>query len=168
MTDLLELDEAIAAVDFREVMAKVPTSVAVVAGLDAGHPVGLTVGTFASVSLDPPLISVCVAKTSQSWPQIRPSGLFALSVLADGQHEVCASFSAKGPDKFSSVDWEASRRGLPWVHGSVAHLDCAVETEIEAGDHLIVIGRVLELNHGDQDTPMVFHARRLGGVRHDG
>lgn len=167
MVELLELGEAIDSTDFRELMAKVPTSVAVVAGIDGGHPVGLTVGTFASVSLGPPLVSVCVAKTSQSWPRIVPAGLFSLSVLAAGQQDVCAAFATKGPDKFDAVDWEASRRGLPWIRGSVVHLDCALETEIEAGDHLIVVGRVLELSHGEEEAPMVFHQRRLVGVRHD-
>lgn len=167
MVELLELDEAIDSTDFRELMAKVPTSVSVVAGIDGGHPVGLTVGTFVSVSLEPPLVSVCVAKTSQSWPRIVPTGLFSLSVLAAGQQDVCAAFSAKGPDKFAMVDWETSPCGLPWVSGSVAHLDCSVEAEIEAGDHLIVVGRALELSHGAEHAPMVFHERRLRGVRHD-
>lgn len=168
MVDLWEMSEAIDSGDFRDLMARVPTSVAVVAGMDGEQPVGLTVATFVSVSLQPALISVCVAKTSQSWPRIAPSQLFSLSVLSAAQNDVCSAFSVTGPDKFAAVDWKVSARGLPWVCGSVAHLDCAIEAEIEAGDHLIVLGRVLQLNHGEDDGPMVFHQRRLGGVRHDG
>jgi 3-hydroxy-9,10-secoandrosta-1,3,5(10)-triene-9,17-dione monooxygenase reductase component len=168
MLELVALGETIAPADFRELMAKVPTSVAVVAGMDDGHPVGLTVGTLASVSLEPPLISIAVARTSESWPRIAPSGVFSVSVLSAEQRHVCAAFSEKGPDKFAAIDWETSYRGQPWIRGSVAHLDCAVDTVIEAGDHVIVLGRVLELAHGEEDAPMVFHRRGLGGVRHDG
>ena len=168
MTRLLELGESIDVREFRALMARVPTSVAVVAGNDAGHPVGLTVGTFTSVSLDPPLVSVCVARTSQSWPRIAPSGLFSLSVLAADQGDVCAAFAATGPDKFATVSWQPSRRELPWVSGSVAHLDCAVDTVVEAGDHLLVLGRVLELSHGAESLPMIFHERQLTSVRHVG
>ena len=167
LTEVLQPAERIDAADFRALMAQVPTSVAVVAGMDGGHPVGLTVGTFVSVSLEPALVSVCVARTSESWPRIAPTERFSLSVLATDQQDVCAAFSAKGPDKFAAVDWELGHHGMPWVRGSVAHLDCAVEAEIVAGDHLVVVGRVLTLADGAGRSAMVFHQRRLGGVRHD-
>ncbi len=149
---------------FRALMARVPTSVAVVAGLDDGVPVGLTVGTFVSVSLDPPLVSFCAGRTSQSWPRIRGGAEFGVSVLAADQHDVCAAFASKAPDKFASIAWSTGERGQPLVDGAVAHLECRVETEVAAGDHTVVIGRVLDLRAGDHDAAMVFHARRLGGV----
>ena len=167
MTGVEQLDrlgQPVEAADFRTMMARVPTSVAVVAGLDAGTPVGLTVGTFVSVSLDPPRVSFCAGRRSESWPRIRPGGEFSVSILAHDQHDVCGALASKDRDKFGSIGWSLSERGLPVIDGAVAHVECRLETEVPAGDHTIVLGRVLELRAGESDAAMVFHARRLTRV----
>lgn len=148
---------------YRNVMGHVPTSVVVVAGreLDTGQPAGLVVGTFQSLSLDPPLVSFSVARTSSSWPKIRPSGRFSGSVLASGQDAVCRAMSAKHTDKFAGVDWTESVDGNPHICRAHAWIDCETERELEAGDHIIVVARVFRLTAGDGE-PLVFHRGRLG------
>lgn len=150
----------------RTVLRNVPTSIAVVAGLDTmGRPVGLAVGTFTSVSLEPPLVAFCPGSESMSWPRIRPTGRFCISVLGVGQDAVCAVFATKGENKFDGLDWQPSVNGAPRIPGSVAHLDCELEVEHLAGDHTVVIGRVTAIESGGSAVPLVFLKGRLIGVR---
>lgn len=152
---------------YRDVMGRLPTSVVVVAGREAetGRAAGLVVGTFQSLSLDPPLVCFSVAETSSSWPKIRPGGLFSASVLATGQDEVCRALASKAEDKFSAVDWHASPDGTPRISGAHTWVDCETLHEWEGGDHLIVIARVRTLIVGDGHEPLVFYRGRLGGYR---
>ncbi len=142
---------------FREVMAHVPTSVAVVAGLVDGEPKGLSVGTFVPVSLDPPLIGFFVARTSKSWPVINDGGAFCVSVLGDDQEEVSARFAVSGPDKFAGVEWHRSPSGHPVVAGSVAWVDCEIDRLVDAGDHVLVLGRVLDMGVERGQQPLLHH-----------
>lgn len=152
---------------YRDVMGRLPTSVVVVAGREPNseRTAGLVVGTFQSLSLEPPLVCFSVADTSNSWPKIRPCGLFSASVLAAGQDAVCRALSSKAEDKFSVVDWHASPDGAPRISGAHAWIDCETLHEWEGGDHLIVIARVRTLIAGDGHEPLVFHRGRLGGYR---
>lgn len=151
---------------FRDVMGRLPTGVVVVAGRDTatGSPAGLVVGTFQSLSLDPPLVSFSVAATSSSWPKIRPSGHFSASILADEQNDVCRALASKQPDKFAFVDWLESIDGSPQITGAHAWIDCSTVQELEGGDHIIVIAEVRSLDSGGGE-PMVFHRGRLGSYR---
>ncbi|MEU6129900.1 flavin reductase family protein [Saccharopolyspora sp. NPDC047091] len=151
---------------FRDVMGHLPTGVVVVAGRDheRGMPAGLVVGTFQSLSLDPPLVCFSVATSSRSWPKIRPSGFFSASVLTDGQDAVCRAMSGKQEDKFAEVDWQESADGSPQIMGAHAWIDCRTVQELEGGDHLIVIGEVRGMATGSGD-PLVFHRGRFGGYR---
>lgn len=152
--------------NFRDVMGHLPTGVVVVAGREpgSGNPAGLVLGTFQSLSLDPPLVSFSVATTSTSWPKVRPAGFFSASVLADGQNDVCRALSSKQDDKFTAVDWHESADDTPQISGAHAWIDCRTVRELEGGDHLIVIAEVRRLNAGG-GQPMVFHRGRLGGYR---
>lgn len=150
---------------FRTVMRRVPTSVAIVAGVDAHqHPVGLAVGTFTSVSLDPPLVAFCPGSTSTSWPRIRPVRRFSISLLAESQREICAVFASKAEDKFAGLNWYPGTNGAPRLHGAVAYVDCDLEIEHDAGDHTVVIARVTALEAGDGSAPLVFVEGRYLGV----
>ena len=151
---------------FRDVMGHLPTGVVVVAGREpeTGNPAGLVVGTFQSLSLDPPLVIFSVATTSSSWPKIRPAGHFSASVLADGQNDVCRALSRKQDDKFTGVDWHESADGTPQIAGAHAWIDCRTVRELEGGDHIIVIAEVRRLDAGGGE-PLVFHRGRLGGYR---
>ena len=126
---------------FRQVMAHVPTSVAVVAGVVDGLPKGLSVGTFVPVSLDPPLVGFFVATTSKSWPPIESSGSFCVSVLGHDQAEISSRFAVSEADKFDGVEWRPSPSGNPVLVGAVALVDCDIERVVETGDHVLVLGR---------------------------
>jgi 3-hydroxy-9,10-secoandrosta-1,3,5(10)-triene-9,17-dione monooxygenase reductase component len=149
---------------YRKVLGHFPTGVTVVAAQVGGHPVGLAIGSFFSVSLDPPLVGFCVATTSSTWPLIEPVGSFGVSVLAEDQHETSGRFASKAEDKFEGVSWEPSRvTGSPLIHGAVAHIDCTLEQQHAAGDHLIVTGRVKDLDvHRDDVGPLLFFKGAYG------
>lgn len=147
---------------FRDVLGHFPTGVTVVTGVDArGTPHGITIGSFVSVSLDPPLVGFLPGKTSRSWPHIAESGKFCVNILAADQDEFCWRF-AKEPadgesDKFSGLTWTRAPSGSPILPGVIAWIDCSIESETDAGDHHFVIGRVVDLSHEvGVDDAMVF------------
>ncbi|WP_432251664.1 flavin reductase family protein [Streptomyces sp. HNM1019] len=152
--------------DFRHVMSHLPTGVVAVTAVEpaSARPVGLIVGTFASLSLEPPLVAFSVARTSDSWPRVRHGGRFSASVLAERQDAVCRSLSRRSGDKFADVPWHPSPDGAPRVNSAVAWIDCALEQELDGGDHVIVVARVLRMSTGPGE-PLVFHKGRLGGYR---
>jgi 3-hydroxy-9,10-secoandrosta-1,3,5(10)-triene-9,17-dione monooxygenase reductase component len=147
---------------FRAVLGHVPTSVAIVAGVVAGVPWGLSVGTFVPVSLEPPMVGFFVDRKSTSWPRISPVGAFCVSVLAADQVELSRRFAISNSDKFSGVPWHRAPSGHPVIEGSVAWVDCALGVETEAGDHVFVLGRVLDLGVETGGTPLLHHR---GGYR---
>lgn len=149
---------------FREVLGQYPTGVCVVCGVSAdGAPTGLVVGSFTSVSLDPPLVAFFPDHASTSWPQIRPSGAFCVNVLAHDQHHLCRQFSARGGDKFAGVHWRASKgSGSPILERALAWVDCSLEAVHPTGDHDIVVGRVLGLDVGADAPPLLFHRGGYG------
>ena len=142
---------------FRQVLGHVPTSVAVVAGLVGGSPKGLSVGTFVPVSLEPPLVGFFVARTSTSWPEISGAGSFCVSILGAGQSGLSARLATSGTEKFDGIAWEPAPSGHPVIAGSVAWVDCEIEAEQRAGDHIFVLGRVLALGVGSGSTPLLHH-----------
>lgn len=143
---------------FRNVLGHFPTGVTVVATIDEGRPLGLAVGSFFSVSLEPPLVGFCVMTDSSTWPLIERTGRFAVSVLADDQSDICRRLATKATDKFDGVAWRpASVTGSPVLDRAVAHIDCELEQKHEAGDHWIVVGRVRGLAlHRSEAVPLLF------------
>ena len=131
---------------FRDVFRTVPTAVAIVTALTPdGVPVGLTVGSFASVSLEPPIVSLSVVHTSTSWAVVRDLEVFGVSVLASDQAETVRTFSATKVDRMSRVGWSAGPHGLPVVAGAVAFVACRTRDLITVGDHEVVFADVLDL-----------------------
>jgi flavin reductase (DIM6/NTAB) family NADH-FMN oxidoreductase RutF len=110
---------------------------------DDEAPWGLTANSFTSVSLDPPLVLVCIARTAGSCPAFLAARGFAVNILSDAQQALSARFASKRPDKFAGVSYRFGATGAPIIEGSLAWLDCAVRQRIEAGDHIILIGEVL-------------------------
>jgi flavin reductase (DIM6/NTAB) family NADH-FMN oxidoreductase RutF/DNA-binding IclR family transcriptional regulator len=143
---------------FRRVLGHFPTGVAVITGIDPeGKPAGMAIGSFTSVSLDPPLVAFLPDKSSSSWPKIQPSGTFCVNILASEQESVCRAFAVKGGDKFASFSWAPSDgTGSPKLDDVVAWIDCDIETVHEAGDHYIVIGRVRDLDVANPSLPLLF------------
>ena len=142
---------------FRQVLGHFPTGVAVVTGMDAdGKPAGMAVGSFTSVSLDPPLVAFMPDRSSTSWPRFRDSGSFCVNILGAEQESVCRTFAGRGGDKFAELTWRPAGSGAPVLDGVLAWIDCDTEVVHEAGDHFIVIGRVRELDIGTPALPLVF------------
>ncbi|MET4061297.1 3-hydroxy-9,10-secoandrosta-1,3,5(10)-triene-9,17-dione monooxygenase reductase component [Arthrobacter sp. UYP6] len=151
---------------YREVMRHHPTGVAAVSSLDPDtkEPCGLVVGSLASLSLDPALITFSVGRSSASWPKIARAGKFTVSLLAQGQQDVAAALSRRTEDKFAGVSWTLSPLATPQIDGALGWIDCTVERELDGGDHLLVIAHVVGLSAAGGE-PMVFHGGSLGGFR---
>lgn len=151
---------------FRTVLGHVPTSVVIVTGLDnKGELHGITIGSFTSVSLDPPLIGFLPGTKSKSWASIRESARFCVNVLGSDQEDVCWRFAKEGEDRFAGLDWTSSEGGSPIIPGSIAWIDCSLESETIAGDHYFVLGAVESLGHRDDVTDaMIFFKGKVNKV----
>ncbi|HEY5334287.1 MAG TPA: flavin reductase family protein, partial [Solirubrobacterales bacterium] len=139
------------------VMGHLPTGVSVAAAAAADGPAGLVVGSFMSVSLEPPLIAISPALSSNSWPAIREAGHFCVNVLSERQENLARRFATSGGDKFAGVDWRPARSGSPVLTGAVTWIDCRLYSEEVAGDHWLVLGEVLELDIESGHGPLIFH-----------
>jgi flavin reductase (DIM6/NTAB) family NADH-FMN oxidoreductase RutF len=147
------MSAAIDQAHYRQVLGHFPTGVVIVA---APGPVGTAIGSFFSISLEPPLVGFCIGSSSSSWPGIRESGVFCVSVLAHDQEAVCRAFAQKGADKFAGLGWTAMASGSPRINDCTAWIDCDIETVHEAGDHDVVIGRVREMGVEREEKPLLF------------
>lgn len=153
---------------FRDVLGRFASGVTVVTTLSDGEPIGMTCQSFTSVSLQPPLVLFCPARTSLAWPRIHQAGRFCVNFLADHQADVSTTMATRGIDKFAGVGWEPSpATGSPLLHGVLGHVDCSIHAVHEAGDHYVVIGRVLDLAvaaPGDSHA-LTFFRGRYGSTR---
>ncbi|HKX76977.1 MAG TPA: flavin reductase family protein [Novosphingobium sp.] len=149
---------------FRKVLGSYPTGVCAITALDAEkQPVAMVVGTFTSVSLDPPLVGFLPDKGSSTWPRIEGAGHFCVNVLGSDQQELCRQLAARGPDKFLGVDFEISPHGVPVLSKAIARIECSIRSVTDAGDHWFVLGNVLHLETTREDDPLLFHRGRYGG-----
>lgn len=140
------------------------TGVAVITARGSdGRPVGMAVQSFSSVSLDPPLVCFCPARTSTTWPRIQAAGAFAVNILAADQREVCRAFAVTGGDKFAGVPWRAGGNGAPVLDGVLASVECDLEDVLDGGDHAIALGRVTALTAHREGAPPLLYFRRAYG-----
>ena len=148
---------------FRKVLGHYPTGVCVITSTDhEGRPIGMSVGSFTSVSLTPPLVAFFPDQRSTTWQSIRATGHFCVNVLGDDQGAMSQKFAKSSADKFAGVVHRTSELGLPILDGVVAWIDCQVHAVHEAGDHLIVVGNVVSLATDQGAEPLIFHK---GGYR---
>ncbi len=147
----------IAPQDFRRALGHYPTGVTVVAAApEDGSPVAVVVGTFTSVSLDPPLVGFLIDRTSRSWPSIRETGRFCVSVLSASQEHICRAFATKAPHRFRYLSPLPSS-GQPRLTGASLWVDCTIDQVMPAGDHEFVLGRVHEFGVADEPSrPLLF------------
>lgn len=143
-----------------------PSGVTAICALVDGLPVGMAASSFTSVSIDPPLVSVCVAHSSTTWPVLRSGSRLGVSVLAADHNDVARSLAAKGADRFADVSWESTPDGAVFIHESALWLDCTVDAEVPAGDHNIVLLRVGSLQPYPDVAPMVFHGSKFRRLAH--
>jgi flavin reductase (DIM6/NTAB) family NADH-FMN oxidoreductase RutF len=148
--------------EFRRALGHLPTAVTVVTAFADDGLKGMSANSVTSVSLDPPLILVCPARTSTTWPKIRATGKFCVNVMAHHHVEACKRFALRGADRFAGVDWH-ERDGGPAFDDAVAWIDCELQDEHDAGDHTIAIGRVLSIEASTEARPLVFFRGLYGG-----
>lgn len=147
---------------FRSVLSHYPTGVCAVTALNHGVPTGFVVGSFTSVSLQPALVGFFPDKKSTTFPKVRQAGAFCVNVLSAEDEQLCRLFSAKGADRFRSVAWRPGPTGSPILDRATAWVDCSIDQIVEVGDHLLVVGRVVDLGRGADGDPLLFHRGRYG------
>lgn len=155
---------------FRKVLGRFPTGVTIVTAMDGNRPTGLAIGSFTSVSLDPPLVAFLPTKSSSSYAAIEKAQAFCVNVVAEDQKAVTGVFASKAEDKFAGVDWEpAPVTKSPRLAGCLAWMDCKVHAIYDGGDHWIVVGAVQEMDAEDRDVgPLLFFTGAYGGfAAHD-
>jgi 3-hydroxy-9,10-secoandrosta-1,3,5(10)-triene-9,17-dione monooxygenase reductase component len=157
--------QTLAAHRFRRVLGRFPTGVVLVTARTADGPTGMAVNSFTSVSLDPPLVAFCAARSSSTWPRIREVGAFSVNVLGEGHADVSRRFARKGIDRFAGLGHRPGVTGAPVLDGVAAHLDCELHAVHEAGDHVIVLGRVVHLDADEGVRPLVFHGGDYCGLQ---
>ncbi|MFD3903064.1 flavin reductase family protein [Streptomyces sp. CB04723] len=149
--------------EFRRVLGHFASGVTVVTARDADGPAGFACQSFASLSLDPPLVSFMVARTSTTWPRIARAGAFCVNILGAEQGVLCRGFAVSGADKFAGVGYaDAPATGSPLLDSVPAWIDCRVHAVHTGGDHLIVVGRVEALGAAEEGEPLLFHRGAFG------
>src|ERR1700728_4260906 len=134
--------------DRRTTLGHFASGLVIIAARHEGRPVGLSIQSFASLSLDPPLVSLSVSLTSATWPAIAEEGRFCASVLSADQEALCRRFAVSGADKFAGVPWTASPpTPSPRIEGALAWVDCGIRAAYQAGDHWLIVADVLDLDH---------------------
>lgn len=151
----VEIPAQLDAKTFRDVLGCCPTGVALITGLVDDTPLGMVVGTFTSISLDPPLVGFFPGRQSKTWSSIAPSGRFCVNILSCDQAELSRSFAAASKDRFRQVIRGSSPAGLPLIEGVSAWVDCTIAGTHEIGDHYLVVGAVEAMGRSDA-LPLVF------------
>ncbi|HLU58032.1 MAG TPA: flavin reductase family protein [Pseudonocardia sp.] len=150
----------------REVLGHFASGIVVVTASGPSGPLGFTCQSFASLSLEPALVSFAPARTSSTWPRIRETGAFCVNVLSAGQQHLSAGFARSGVDKFAGVSWWPGPEGAPVLDGACAWIACTLWREYDGGDHTIVVGRVRDLGADPTRPPLLYHRGRYGLARH--
>ncbi|MGC5004518.1 flavin reductase family protein [Streptomyces sp. DT203] len=149
--------------EFRRVLGHFATGVTVVTAQAPDGPAGFACQSFASLSLDPPLVTFMVARTSTTWPRIARAGAFCVNILGAEQDALCRGFAVSGADKFAGVTYGAApATGSPLLASVPAWVDCRIQAVHTGGDHLIVVGRVEALGAADGVAPLLFHRGAFG------
>ena len=146
---------------YRRVLGYYATGVSVLTAQGPEGPVGMACNSLTSVSLDPPLIAVCPAKTSETWPAIRDTGRFVANVMAADDVARVLAFAKKGRDRFAEVAWHPRDCG-PALDDALAWIECVVVDEHDAGDHTIAVAQVVALDAPRDADPLVFFRSRYG------
>lgn len=139
---------------FKAILGHYASGLTVISTLIDGKPVGFTCQSFHSVSMDPPLVSFNVMKRSTSWPGVRANGQFSVNVLSHGQSAISNALARSAPDKWDSIDWRETPAGNPLIDQCLVWLDCELFEEHEAGDHTLVIARVIDMQSLDAVPPL--------------
>ncbi len=141
----------------RRVFGAFPTGVTAVAALADDEPIGLTANSFTSVSLDPPLVSVCIARTSRTWPRLALAPRLGVSVLSAAQEHVGRQLATRRERRFDGLDWRVAEHGAVLLEGASGWIEASITQQVDAGDHHIVVLAVHDLDADHDLRPLVFH-----------
>lgn len=148
---------------FRKTLGHYPTGVAVITGVAAnGAPAGMVVGSFTSVSMNPPIVAFLPRIDSATFVELRSSGTFCVNVLASDQEALCRTFAVSGGDKFAGVSWTAGPGGAPILDGAVCWIECDWADVLPAGDHYVVMGNVIDMGVQRASLPLLFFQSGYG------
>lgn len=150
---------------FRDALGRFATGVAFVTAAPDGEPAGLVVNSLTSVSLEPPLVSFCPSRSSLTWSRMRRAGRFGVNILGRKHERFAMRATPAGADRFAGLNWELGPRGAPLLTDALATLECEILAEHPAGDHSIVIGRVVDVRISPLKDPLVFFAGAFGALR---
>jgi flavin reductase (DIM6/NTAB) family NADH-FMN oxidoreductase RutF len=151
---------ALSSEEFRRACGRFATGVTIASVMDlAGTPHGLTVSSFASLSLHPPLVLICLGHQVTAIESFRAATHFGISVLSEAQRDLAERFARKGPDRFNGVKWHRGRSGVPLLDGVLAAMECKLHQRFTSGDHDIVVGQMLR-THVTEGAPLVHYASR--------
>jgi flavin reductase (DIM6/NTAB) family NADH-FMN oxidoreductase RutF len=150
---------------FRIALGRFATGVAFVTGAPDGEPAGMIVNSLASVSLEPPLVSFCPARSSLTWSRIRRAGRFGVNVLGRQHERFAARAVPAGADRFAGLDWELGSGGVPLLTDALASFECEIAAEHPTGDHWIVVGRVDNLRISPIKDPLIFFGGAFRSVQ---
>ena len=149
---------------FKLALGNYPTGVTIITAKGGDVPVGLTANSFASVSLDPLLILWSIDHKASSLETFKTSKHFAIHILEANQQELCKTFASKNVDRFDLCQWSESDNSVPIIDGTFAVLECETFDTIEAGDHTIIIGKVINIDVDSEKDPMLYHRRVFGPI----
>lgn len=151
--------------EFRRVCGHYATGVGVVTAVVEGAPVGLSINSFTSVSLEPLLVSFYAAHTSTTWAQMKNSDSFAVNILSESQHDLISTFSKKGIDRFANLEWSrAPITGSPLLPNTSGWIDCRVTQVHDIGDHYLVVGEVLDLYSKTDEGPLLYYKGKIASL----
>jgi flavin reductase (DIM6/NTAB) family NADH-FMN oxidoreductase RutF len=145
----------------RQAFSCFPSGVAALCGSDAGKPTGMAASTFTSVSLDPPLVSVCLANASRTWNRLRRRPGLGISVLGESHAVACRRLTDADASGFAGIAWVATPRGAVFIHGATSWLECTLFAELPGGDHVIALLRVTAVEFDRTAAPLIFHASKF-------
>lgn len=141
---------------FKEAMSHFACGVTIVTTEHEGKPYGMTVSAFASLSLHPPLVLICIEQSVKTHDAIRAAGSFGVSMLERSQADVSGRFASRSDDKFSGITTRRGTNGVPLIDGAICTLECRVQNELPGGDHTIFVGEVLDAQTSE-GAPLVYH-----------
>ncbi|MEP9352025.1 flavin reductase family protein [Xanthobacter sp. KR7-65] len=153
----IDLDARLDPRELRNALGRFATGIAVVMAKDEQGPIGVTVNSFSSVSLDPPLILFCMARTLNSLERLEKATAYSVNILLGSQKDISNRFARAGEDKFADVAWTDGRLGAPLLTPAHAVFECVPYAHYDGGDHVIFVGRVVHMHAEGEDDPLLYY-----------
>ena len=158
---MIELETTADPGTLRRAFACHPSGVTTIGAIVDNEPIGMVASSFTSVSIAPPLVSLCFQNDSATWPILRLRPRLGISVLAEEHADICRQLAQKSPDRFTGIDWDRTPGGGILLGGAAAWLDCSVHSELPAGDHTVALLEIHSLRVSPEIAPLVFHGSKF-------